>query len=95
MKNVFAYTEPGSNYPSYISLNRVDLIGPPEYRLTVRTSGSYNGSDIHLTTEQLGALANSILAEINQSDRCTYCDGTGYVHGPDGEWRGICTCNEE
>jgi len=23
--------------------------------------------------------------------RCTYCDGTGDVHSPDGEWRGACT----
>lgn len=24
--------------------------------------------------------------------RCCYCDGTGDVHTPTGEWRGICTC---
>lgn len=24
--------------------------------------------------------------------RCTYCDGTGDVHGIDGEWRGSCPC---
>lgn len=24
--------------------------------------------------------------------RCTYCDGTGDVHGIDGEWRGTCPC---
>lgn len=23
--------------------------------------------------------------------RCTYCDGTGDVHGLDGEWRGVCS----
>jgi hypothetical protein len=26
-----------------------------------------------------------------QAPRCSYCDGTGDVHGIDGEWRGICT----
>jgi len=25
--------------------------------------------------------------------RCPYCDGTGDVHGIDGEWRGVCTCS--
>lgn len=25
-------------------------------------------------------------------ERCEYCDGTGDVHGLDGEWRGVCSC---
>ncbi len=25
--------------------------------------------------------------------RCSYCDGTGDVHTPTGEWRGTCTCD--
>ena len=25
---------------------------------------------------------------------CPYCDGTGDVHSPDGEWRGVCTCGD-
>lgn len=29
--------------------------------------------------------------EAEREARCTYCDGTGDVHGLDGEWRGVCT----
>ena len=30
-----------------------------------------------------------------QEPRCPYCDGTGDVHGIDGEWRGVCTCSAD
>jgi len=33
------------------------------------------------------------LAKPDQEEkRCQYCDGTGEVHDPDGEWRGSCNC---
>ena len=36
----------------------------------------------------------AVPAEAALEKRCEYCDGTGLVHGADGELRGICTqCN--
>ena len=36
------------------------------------------------------SLPRPVLAQ----DHCRYCDGTGDVHSPDGEWRGECNCDE-
>jgi hypothetical protein len=33
----------------------------------------------------------SVKSESEVTERCIYCDGTGEVHGVDGEWRGTCT----
>ena len=30
--------------------------------------------------------------QAEQQKRCEYCDGTGDVHSPDGQWRGVCSC---
>jgi hypothetical protein len=37
-------------------------------------------------------LAAAPAAPAPVEQRCTYCDGTGDVHGIDGEWRGTCPC---
>lgn len=38
MKNLFAYTSPQPDYPSYISINEVEGM-PDEYAVTVRSQG--------------------------------------------------------
>lgn len=30
-------------------------------------------------------------AQAQAAERCKYCDNTGDVHSPTGEWRGVCT----
>lgn len=65
MKNLYAYTEPGSDYPAYISINDMG-VGQP-IRLTVREQG--NGgrtqASIDLTPEQLEHLATELIARLN------------------------------
>src|SRR4051794_26641961 len=36
------------------------------------------------------AIKQKIAADSQEEKRCEYCDGTGDVHGIDGEWRGTC-----
>lgn len=38
------------------------------------------------------SVAEPCAADIYEEIRCEHCDGTGDVHGIDGEWRGRCTC---
>lgn len=35
---------------------------------------------------------DSPITQLDQKERCPYCDGTGDVHSIDGQWRGTCTC---
>ncbi len=58
MKNIHAYTEPGSDYPAYVSINR-DKQG--KHTITVRRRGGFAIGDIELTPEQLEALATDVL----------------------------------
>lgn len=37
------------------------------------------------------ASVRPLLTGANTDAACKYCDGTGDVHGADGEWRGVCT----
>lgn len=37
--------------------------------------------------------ARRLMGAASAYKRCEYCDGTGDVHGIDGEWRGRCTCS--
>ena len=59
MKNIFAYTEPGSSFPAFVSLNQ-----HPDGRitLTVRAAGDggRNMGDIVLPVEQMNKLAAAI-----------------------------------
>ena len=45
----------------------------------------------HAVVAALNAASSSTPPAEQQAPRCSYCDGTGDVHGIDGEWRGICT----
>lgn len=46
----------------------------------------------HITERQLYDFSDKIRFLIGLDNKCEYCDGTGDVHSPDGEWRGICSC---
>lgn len=48
----------------------------------------------HLGRDLSEADRISIIATAEQATHapCEYCDGTGDVHGLDGEWRGACGC---
>lgn len=62
--NLFAYTEPGHDYPAFVSINR-DADG--RHRITVRSAGN-GGRDIgeiHVSPETLEHMATDVLAAIN------------------------------
>ena len=44
--------------------------------------------------EEVQDVAEELRSALAQQgeQQCTYCDGTGDVHGIDGEWRGTCPC---
>lgn len=63
-QNIHAYTEPGSDYPAYISINR-DEAG--RLTVTVRSCGN-GGRDvtiIEITPEQLEQLVTDVIAKLN------------------------------
>ena len=41
---------------------------------------------------ECGDIYRAMLDAAPEPQPCQYCDGTGDVHGIDGEWRGVCTC---
>lgn len=56
MKNIFAYTDAGGTYPSYISVNECGA----DFKIHVRSTGGQIASEILLSRERLVELANSI-----------------------------------
>lgn len=63
--NIFAYTQPGHDYPAYVSINR-DGSG---YRIAVRSAGN-GGQDvgeIHVTPEILQRMAIDVLSAIGET----------------------------
>jgi hypothetical protein len=66
MKDIHAYTEPGTQYPGYLSLNEID----GKFTLTVRTAG--NGGRTQASIEvpggELLALADAIKAKVPSSE---------------------------
>lgn len=74
----------------------VMLPAEPPYEVLVMLSGEWHSSR-HAKAKDDYKTLRHFLASITpatpaQAERCTYCDGTGDVHGLDGEWRGRCTC---
>lgn len=64
MQNLFAHTEPGQDYPAYLSINKDD---DGRHRVSVRSSGN-GGRDlgeIHVSPETLEHMATDVLAAIN------------------------------
>ncbi len=65
MKNLYAYTEPGPQYPGYVSIN-VDDAGQPS--ITVRAPGN-NGNTIaclNLPPDAVRSMAHGILAQLDK-----------------------------
>lgn len=64
MKNTFAFTEPGTEYPAFLSINETSDAG--QHSVTVRTRG-FGGvviGEIVLSNEQLVEAARQILANL-------------------------------
>ena len=59
MKNVYAYTEPSGTYPAYVSVNADDNL--ETLRVSVRSSGAQNASEITLTADQARTLAHKLI----------------------------------
>lgn len=61
--NIHAYTEPGSDYPAYISINRDDA---GRHTVTVRSrgDGGRNMAVIELSPEQLEQLSSDVAADL-------------------------------
>lgn len=55
--------------------------------------GRMLGNDYRREMKNSEELATTVIAAAEQAQqRCQYCDGTGDVHSPTGEWRGVCKC---
>lgn len=63
MKNLHAYTEPGHEYPAYISVNDDEHGG---YHITVRARGQmgFQIGAIEMSAENLRRLAEDLLANL-------------------------------
>lgn len=64
-KNIFAFTEPGLEYPGYISVNQSDSKGDL-IEVAVRTPRSTMTAAICLTHEQALALADSLKSTLDR-----------------------------
>lgn len=59
-----------------------------------------NDHDMLMTGEELRACRAALMTGLQtmgaaakgNGGRCGYCDDTGDVHSPDGQWRGSCSC---
>lgn len=72
----------------FVILDPRDQFNPPECR--EQCLGGDRGDNECLTTPIKGKTElKAKLALLKK--RCEYCDGTGLVHGLDGELRGVCT----
>ena len=57
--------------------------------------GAYWSPSASMIDSEAVAIGRKALAAANamrEQARCQYCDGTGDVHTPTGEWRGSCGC---
>lgn len=62
--NIFAYTQPGHDYPAYVSINRDDS----GYRIAIHSAGN-GGRDvgeIHVSSETMQRLAADVLSAIGR-----------------------------
>lgn len=58
VRNVFAYTAPGADFPAYVSINLVN----DKIVLTARDKGAVNLADVELPREKIADLIQSLLA---------------------------------
>lgn len=64
MENIFAYTEPGSDFPAFVSLNVVD----GKRVLSVRSRGQETPATIELDPDDLDDMAADILNHLHPYD---------------------------
>ena len=64
MKNIFAYTETGHDYPAYVSINRHS---DNRVSISVRSSGTSDASVIDLPDSEFNRLCYELSYELSNS----------------------------
>lgn len=74
MKNVFAHTDAGHDYPAFVSINKDD---DGRYRVTVRSAGNNGTSlgEIHVSLETMERMAADVLAAVSGEPAADQCCG--------------------
>lgn len=79
-------------FAKFVSENVFDLMGQPEAQPRRGMSALITEARQKESEYSNKVMEAVVLDVMSRPERCPYCDDTGDVHTPTGEWRGRCVC---